>query len=154
MAFVSISAQMSLWSHRGHAKARDHSTACGCSMAAHAALVCSRLLVSKQCETSLRSSASCIRTLACYRAHCSNKIARVFSLLKASDCVPVPSHAGRFPWVQQQQSWALLLHKPLVTSALEIASLTRVQVHGAAGAVLANQAPFTFTVHSLFYRLM
>lgn len=34
MAFVSISAQMSLWSHRGHAKAGDYSAACGCSVAA------------------------------------------------------------------------------------------------------------------------
>lgn len=34
--------------------------------------------------------------------HCSNKIARVFLLLKASNCMPVPSHAGRFPWAQQQ----------------------------------------------------
>lgn len=80
-------------------------------------------------------------------AHWSNKIAP-----QSQHSMPDTSRAGRFPWVQQQQSWPLLLHKPPVVSACEIASLARVQVHGGAGAVLANQAPLTFTVQSLFYR--
>lgn len=73
-------------------------------------------------------------------AHWSNKIAGVFSFLKASDSVPGTSRAGRFPSVQQQQSWPLLLHKPPVVSAREIASLARVQAHGGAGAALAHRA--------------
>lgn len=58
-------------------------------------------------------------------AHWSNKIAGVFFLLQASNCVPSTSRAGTLPWVQPQQPWPLLLHKPPVGSAREIASSAR-----------------------------
>lgn len=69
--------------------------------------------------------------------HWSNEIARVFLLLEASDSVPDTSRAGRFPWVQQQ-SWLLLLHKPPIVSATEIASLSREQLSGGGSIALAN----------------
>lgn len=70
-------------------------------------------------------------------AHWSNEITRVFLLLEASDSVPDTSCAGRFPRVQQQ-SWLLLLHKPPILSASEIASLAREQPSGGGSAALAN----------------
>lgn len=70
-------------------------------------------------------------------AHWSNERARIFLLLEASDSVPDPSCAGIFPWVQQQ-SWLLLLHKPPIVSATEIASLAREQLSGRGSAALAN----------------
>lgn len=70
-------------------------------------------------------------------AHWSNEIARVFLLLEASDSVPATSRAGGFPWVQQQP-WLLLLHKPPIVWATEIASLAREQLSGGGSAALAN----------------
>ena len=95
-------------------KARLEMAAQPCSLAACAS-VCSRLPVSKQCLSDLQPATFEPWPVT---AHWSNKIARVFLLLKASDCVPGTSRAGRFPWVQQQQSWPLLLHKPPVVKLL------------------------------------